>query len=123
MLLVLIIGIWSAIRRVPIRRCLPEHFPGVPTADFQRWKRLASNAYAWAIWACLAKILFDTALRWYSSSKGMDAGLFDTLAWSSFGVWLLALVLGLVQGVAARTLRTRLGIDPARVVPRPPSSH
>jgi hypothetical protein len=108
---VLIIGLFFALRRMSVAlRGLDQH-PGVDARAFEEWKARARNAYGLGMSACFGKVLLDYALA-YAFAR-LAAPL---LAKQALGIgielaWLTLVVVSYLRVRKAHAFAREIGVE------------
>jgi len=115
---ILIIGLFFALRRMSVSlRGLDQH-PGVDAAAFEDWKARARKAYGLGMSACFGRVLLDYALAYLFARSAPPLAVMKGIG--------IALELALVALVVVSYLRVRkvhafardVGVEP-RVASQP----
>ena len=109
--LVLIVGVFFALRRMSVSLRTAEDYPGVDAAGFERWKTLARRAYGLGMSACFGKVLLDYALAYLFGRLGPPMPLVRTIGISVEIAWVALVILSYVRVRAARALEREVGIE------------
>jgi hypothetical protein len=110
-LLALILGILFTLRQMDIANRQPDRYPGVPLADFERWKRAAQVAYRWGSSACFAKVLLDIAFAWLMARYPFPAGLRWGIGLTLDLGWVALVIYSYSRVMRARKLGRAVGTE------------
>lgn len=108
--LAVIFGILFTVRKLDVSRREVAEFPHVEPGVFEAWRAGETRVYSVGSWACFLKVVLDLAFV-LTLAPRLDAGLARVIGAAIDLSWLVAVVLTLVRGRAARLERARLGIE------------
>lgn len=127
-IVVILLGIFLALRKSEVRSEDPARHPRVALADFDDWRRRALAAYSIGTFTCFLRVLVDFAFAAFLQRHPLELIWSRTIGFSIEIVTVVALVTCAVFARRARRLADRLGIDlsagTARVdaLPKKPAS-
>jgi hypothetical protein len=107
----LILGVLYTVRKLDVRKRVPEDFPHVARADFERWRDAEASAYSLVSVASFAKVLLDYAFMYLAQRTQLEPQWIRIIGGSIFAGWIIGVVVGMVRGSRARKLRDSLRID------------
>jgi hypothetical protein len=110
-LLALILGILFTLRQMDIANRHADRYPGVPQADFERWKRAALVAYRWGSSACFAKVLLDIGFSFLMSRYPFPAGLRWGIGLTLDAGWVLLVIYSYLRVMRARAFGREIGTE------------
>ena len=108
---VLIIGVFFALRRMSVSLRTAEEHAGVDAAAFERWKKLARRAYGLGMSACFGKVLLEYALAYLFERVRPPVALVQTIGISIEVAWAGLVVVSYLRVRKARALERELGIE------------
>jgi hypothetical protein len=110
-IVLLIVGVFKAIRRPKLNRLKPENFPDADAGKFSLWKKAelkATDIFLWATWGALGiKIIIRIALSGQSFSQQEAL----TIILIILAAWFIGLIIAATYGSKAKKLRLAAGIE------------
>jgi hypothetical protein len=100
----------AMLRRLEVRTARAEDQPGVPQAEFQRWRSLALRGYNQVAVACGAKVALSIGWYFLALQFSVPAPWFQLGGFTVFLAWALTMVWAWKIATDARYLRVQLGI-------------
>jgi hypothetical protein len=108
---VVIIGVFFALRRMSLSLRTAEEHPGVDAAAFERWRTLARRAYGLGMSACFGKVLLDYALAYLFERLNPPMPVARAIGISVELGWVALVVMSYLRVRAARKVEQELGIE------------
>jgi hypothetical protein len=109
-IILLIVGIFKAIRRPKLKKIKPEDYPDVNPESIATWKKVelkATDIFLWATWgAFVVKIIILIAL----SGQSFSVSEAWTINGIIIGAWLIGIIIAATYGSKAKKLRLAAGI-------------
>jgi hypothetical protein len=119
-LVALILGILFTLRQMDVTNRQADRYPGVPTQDFERWKRSATLAYRWGSSACFGKVLLDIGFSQLMARVALPAGARWGIGLTLDIGWVALVIYSYVRVMRARRYAREIGVELALPTQRGP---
>lgn len=110
-IVVILLGIYLALRKSEVRSEDPARHPRVARADFDHWRSRALSAYSIGTFTCFVRVLVDFGFSAFLQRHPLELTWSRAIGFSIEIVTIVALVSCGIAARRARRLADSLGID------------